>query len=243
MRKAMTQSLAIHGTMAAVFFYAMSIGGFVPQPEPHVIDLSAYFRQAAPAPEQIEAPVPMSPQQTKSVQKAEPLKKQTAQPTPQPVQPVPQKKYEQVNSAAVAEVSAPAAAVAETAPAAVTSAVPAETYAPVAASPVQTAPAPAVSASSRPFDYSGYQSALNSKLEANKTYPMSARRRGIEGTVKLKLTIAENGTLLESLVVSSSGYDTLDSEALKLVKSVFPVRHNSDKQVSLVVPIVYKLIK
>lgn len=241
MRNAMTQSLAIHGIMAAIFFYAMSIGGFVPQPEPHVIDLSTYFRQAAPAPEQIEAPVPMSPQQTESVQKAEPVKKQTAQPAP--VQPAPQKKYEQVNSAAVAEVSAPAALAAEPAPAAVTSAVPAETYAPVAASPVQNTPAPAVSASPRPFDYSGYQSVLNSKLEANKTYPMSARRRGIEGTVKLKLTIAENGTLLESLVVSSSGYDTLDSEALKLVKSVFPVRHNSDKQVSLVVPIVYKLIK
>ncbi|WP_277656116.1 energy transducer TonB [Seleniivibrio woodruffii] len=236
MRKAMTQSLAIHGMMAAIFFYGMSIGGFVPQPEPHVIDLSAYFRQAAPAPEQIEAPVLMSPQQTERVQKAEPVRKQT-------VQPAPQKKYEQVNSAAVAEVSAPAAAPSEPAPAAVTSAVPAETYAPVAASPVQNTPAPAVSASPRPFDYSGYQSVLNSKLEANKTYPMSARRRGIEGTVKLKLTIAENGTLLESLVVSSSGYDTLDSEALKLVKSVFPVRHNSDKQVSLVVPIVYKLMK
>jgi len=242
MRKAMTQSLAIHGMMAAILFYAMSIGGFVPQPEPHVIDLSAYFSQAAPAPEQIEAPVPMSPQQTESVQKAEPVKKQMAQPTPQQSQPAPMKKYEQVNSAAVAEVSAPAAA-AEPAPAAVTSAVPAETYAPVAASPVQNTPAPAVSASPRPFDYSGYQSVLNSKLEAGKTYPMSARRRGIEGTVKLKLTIAENGALLESLIVSSSGYDTLDSEALKLVKSVFPVRHNSDKQVSLVVPIVYKLIK
>lgn len=42
-------------------------------------------------------------------------------------------------------------------------------------------------------------------------------------------------------MVASSGYDILDNEALKLVRSVFPIKHNADKQISVVVPVMYKL--
>ncbi len=240
MRKAAVQSLAIHGLLLGALFYASTITGLGPKPETQVIDLSAYFKELAPPPpvEQPQAPAtaPEPVQQQKTEAPApvtpKPVQKQLAAPKP-----VENKVFESVNSAVVAEIAAPAAP------------------APIAAEPVKSAPVAATapvqaapSASSTPvaaakpeFDYSAYQSTLSSKLEKNKTYPMMARRRGMEGTVKMKLVIAPNGSLVESQVVASSGHDVLDNEALKLVRSVFPIKHNADKQISVVVPVMYKL--
>ncbi|WP_303851279.1 energy transducer TonB [Seleniivibrio woodruffii] len=241
MRKATVQSLAIHGLLLGALFYASTITGLGPKPETQVIDLSAYFKELAPPPSVEQPLAPATSPEPVQQQKAE----APAPVPPKPVQkqvtaqkPVENKIFESVNSAAVAEIAAPAAP------------------APIAAEPVKSAPvaaaAPAVQsappsssapvASARPeFDYSAYQSTLNSRLEKNKYYPMMARRRGMEGTVKMKLVIAPNGSLVESQVVASSGYDILDGEALKLVRSVFPIKHNSDKQISVVVPVTYKL--
>lgn len=233
MRKAAVQSLAIHGFLLGALWYATNISAFAPPPETQVIDLSAYFKEMT---QPTAAPQPPTPKQETVVQKkteavtpAKPVQKQVRAPKP-----VENKVYESVNTAAQTESSAPAAAeVAESEPA--------------QPAPVQTAAAPApaqpVSApvSAVNFDYSAYQSTLSSRLEKNKNYPMMARRRGMEGTVKMKLVISPAGSLVNSEIVASSGHEILDKEALKLVRSVFPIKHNADKQISVVVPVMYKL--
>ncbi|MGE4267298.1 MAG: TonB family protein [Deferribacterales bacterium] len=240
MRKAAVQSVAIHGLLLGALFYASTITGLVPEPETQVIDLSAYFKETAPPPpvQEVLPPAPEPVQQQKTEAPApvvpKPVQKQIAKPKP-----VENKVFESVNSAAVAEAAIPAAPPAQE-PAAPAPAVQtaAATAVPVSA-PVS---APVAQAAAKPsFDYSAYQSTLSSRLEKNKTYPMMARRRGMEGIVKMKLVISPSGALLNSEIVSSSGYDILDSEAMKLVRSVFPIKHNADKQISVVVPVMYKL--
>jgi len=235
MRKAAVQSLAIHGLLLGALFYASTIPGLTPKPETQVIDLSAYFKEIAPPPpvEEVMPPAPEPVQQQKTEAPApvvpKPVQKQIAKPKP-----VENKVFESVNSAAVAETAVPAAPPVQE---------PAESAAPAPA-PVASAPAatPVATAAAKPsFDYSAYQSTLSSRLEKNKTYPMMARRRGMEGIVKMKLVISPSGTLVNSEIVSSSGYDVLDNEAMKLVRSVFPIKHNAERQISVVVPVMYKL--
>ena len=48
-------------------------------------------------------------------------------------------------------------------------------------------------------------------------YPDLARRWGHEGTVVLELIIAEDGTVKDSRILKSSGYDELDDAAVKVV--------------------------
>jgi protein TonB len=234
MRKAAVQSLAIHGFLLGALWYAANISAFAPPPETQVIDLSAYFKEMA---QPTAAPQPPTPKQETVVQKkaetvtpAKPIQKQVTTPKP-----VVNKVYESVTTAAQTEASAPVAAeVVESAPA---QPAPVQTAAaaPASAQPV-SAPVTAVN-----FDYSAYQSTLSSRLEKNKNYPMMARRRGMEGTVKMKLVISATGSLVNSEIVASSGHEILDKEALKLVRSVFPIKHNADKQISVVVPVMYKL--
>lgn len=49
-------------------------------------------------------------------------------------------------------------------------------------------------------------------------YPSSARRRGVEGTVLLKLTISETGAVTNASVDQTSGVEALDESALKAVR-------------------------
>lgn len=49
-------------------------------------------------------------------------------------------------------------------------------------------------------------------------YPLGARLRGEEGTVKVQVCIGANGQVLECGVAKSSGYTSLDEAALKAVR-------------------------
>ena len=50
-------------------------------------------------------------------------------------------------------------------------------------------------------------------------YPRVARRRGHEGVVTVAISVAEDGVVAQSEVVSSSGYKELDEAALSAVRS------------------------
>lgn len=54
-------------------------------------------------------------------------------------------------------------------------------------------------------------------LQEGKTYPPLARRRQIEGKVKLKLVIAADGRVKNVCVLDSSGHDILDDAAEEMV--------------------------
>ncbi|SNR75651.1 energy transducer TonB [Desulfurobacterium atlanticum] len=60
-------------------------------------------------------------------------------------------------------------------------------------------------------------------LDKNKQYPELAKEMGIQGTVKLVLTIDRNGNVEKIEVAESSGFPILDKNAVKTVKkSKFP---------------------
>jgi protein TonB len=48
-------------------------------------------------------------------------------------------------------------------------------------------------------------------------YPPSARRQGIEGTVRVRVLVGPDGRVIQALVVKTSGEDALDAAALKAV--------------------------
>ena len=75
-------------------------------------------------------------------------------------------------------------------------------------------------------------------------YPMSARRRGEQGTVVLKVLVTAEGLAGSVSVQASSGYSALDQAALEAVKSwkFVPARQGSQAVEGWhLVPIVFKL--
>ena len=73
-------------------------------------------------------------------------------------------------------------------------------------------------------------------------YPESARRRGIEGTVVLKMRITEQGRVEDVQVESSAGYPDLDQSAIEAVRRWrFEPTRRSGEPVLVMMPVVFKL--
>jgi protein TonB len=76
-------------------------------------------------------------------------------------------------------------------------------------------------------------------------YPESARRRGIEGTVLLKMRITAQGRVEDVRVVRSAGYPELDESAIEAVRRwrFEPARHNGEPVVeeAVLLPVVFQL--
>ena len=69
-----------------------------------------------------------------------------------------------------------------------------------------------------------YLAALAAKINRNKYYPLSSRRRGEEGKVVVRFVVQKNGELTELSIVESSGSRRLDAAALKTLRRVSPFR-------------------
>ena len=68
------------------------------------------------------------------------------------------------------------------------------------------------------FNRKKYISLLLAEIEENKFYPLIARRMGIEGRVKVRITLERSGKLKEVKVICSSGNKILDRAAVKLMR-------------------------
>ncbi|RUM42715.1 MAG: hypothetical protein DSY35_04860 [Desulfurobacterium sp.] len=94
------------------------------------------------------------------------------------------------------------------------------------------------------FNREKYISLLVAEIERRKFYPPIARRMGIEGIVKVKITLDRTGKLKEVKVVSSSGSKILDRATVKLMKKCrfppLPPEYNGE-EFSVEVPIRYTL--
>jgi len=66
------------------------------------------------------------------------------------------------------------------------------------------------------------ESRVRNRLERYKYYPASARRRGIEGEVELDFALNGKGEAHSVSIVASSGYNILDSAALRTVRRAQP---------------------
>jgi len=60
------------------------------------------------------------------------------------------------------------------------------------------------------------------KISQAITYPHEAMQNNWQGTVKLKLRIAKDGSLSEATVLESSGHDVFDRDALNAAKTAAP---------------------
>ena len=124
---------------------------------------------------------------------------------------------------------------------------PAAPVAPAASAP--TAPAAAAPTEARgaapPAEVSGpWRNALIAWLNANRTYPDLARRRGEQGTVLIRLTVDRGGRVLDAALARGSGSTVLDEAAVQQYRGkqvpAFPASMTQDKT-TLVLPILYRL--
>ena len=82
------------------------------------------------------------------------------------------------------------------------------------------------------------------RIQQLKRYPSRAKMNDWEGKVIVRAVIREDGSIVDLMVVESSGHETLDQEALLVVKTASPLtlKHPLGKtQVSILVPISYRL--
>ncbi len=83
------------------------------------------------------------------------------------------------------------------------------------------------------FSLKAYQTAVRSRIEAAKIYPLAARWRHIEGTVVIAFHLSKSGKLLTADIIKSSGSPLLDEAALNAVRrgAPFPEFYNEKNEV------------
>ncbi len=86
---------------------------------------------------------------------------------------------------------------------------------------------------------------LSNQLAKYKNYPRIAVTRGYEGDAMLEFKLDANGNLVSCTIVKSSGYPSLDNEALESVKkaSPFPLPPDSlrGRSFTILVPVSFRL--
>ena len=90
---------------------------------------------------------------------------------------------------------------------------------------------------SSPFDSDGFWSAVN----ANKSYPPMAVRRGLTGSVTVTVTLDSSGNCVNAYVSGSSGQSILDKAALNAVYAACPYPNASGQDVTVNVPVTFNL--
>jgi len=82
-------------------------------------------------------------------------------------------------------------------------------------------------------------------LARYRTYPLAARRAGLEGVVQLRVTLMPDGRFVDARVERSSGHALLDQAALDLLAHAapLPADFSSERsaQIELRLPIVYRM--
>lgn len=86
---------------------------------------------------------------------------------------------------------------------------------------------------------SAARQAAQRKLAAHIYYPEEAVARGLEGEVRLLLTLAPDGRLLDAVIAASSGHALLDQAALDAVRTMGGLPDAG--VVELILPVVFRL--
>ena len=75
-------------------------------------------------------------------------------------------------------------------------------------------------AQTRDVAFVGGEDALRGYLSRNISYPESARTRNSQGQVSLSLTIGRDGSVCDVKLLKSSGDESLDNEAVRVVEAM-----------------------
>jgi protein TonB len=189
--KVLNWTLLLSIFVHAVGIYLIPKIDYTPEQEPKILTVEL-------------APPPQPPQPVQQ----QPIK-------PQPVKPLPQK-----IPTPVAEKSPEPQRVAEPPPNIITAPAKPENPAPVVApappEPVRAPPPPPPQ-----VDYDGlsqqYARLISREVAKNKQYPKVAQMRGWQGEAIIQILVDANGKVLESRIHTSSGFDILDKQAIKMV--------------------------
>ncbi len=194
-------ALAAHVVLLALLLYAGPVALPPPLPPPGGIELLTPAAalppaQAATAPSAEPAAVP--PPELARTPAAETMRPRDAEPVPvrdesPPARPV----AHPVSRPIVREARPPQPA----SPAAATTA------------PATTAPAASASAPA-----AGWNERLLGWLERHRSYPEQARRRGEQGEVMVRISVAADGQVLDQRIAQSSGAPALDRAALEMLR-------------------------
>lgn len=71
--------------------------------------------------------------------------------------------------------------------------------------------------------YASYLKPLKKKIEKSWTYPRESYFRKEKGTTVVTFSITEGGQLVDTRIITPSGYDSLDDEALRAVRLAGPL--------------------
>jgi len=71
-------------------------------------------------------------------------------------------------------------------------------------------------------EFEQYKQLVRLRVEANKEYPIQARRGNLQGTVTVRFLVQRDGHLKDIQVVSSSSFNILDQAAMQAVTSADP---------------------
>ncbi len=179
-----------------------------------------------------EPPKPKPPEpvkkKVKPVVKPKPIKKEAPAPIEPPVEITPPPVVEEVIAVQPTVESTPEVVVPEPDPI-----------------PVEPPPPPPPSEAEKSNALNAYSNQLGRAIAKHKSYPKIAQRRGWQGTVLLDITVDGNGHVLSAVVNKSSGHESLDKQALKMVKkaSPFPTPPSvlQGGNFTLSVPVAFKL--
>lgn len=91
-------------------------------------------------------------------------------------------------------------------------------------------------------DLAKWRKAVERQVARRQTYPQYLVNRGVEGTLKLRLDIAADGTIEDSQVLRSSGNSDLDEEALLMAGDLdLPHLPEGMEGFSMVLPLKYEI--
>lgn len=215
-------AIALHAGLAAAIVYSQF--GMKDEIEPPSSSITLDLAPLASAPPQPVTNLPEAP----PVEEKEPAKEEV-QPAPEP--PLPQRIETLLPEPAIRpqprrEATAPAASLL--------------TPAPTVTAPVNAAPSKADAAA-----MPSYAALVLAHLKRHQQYPRAAKRRGIEGDVTVTIRVDRQGNVLGQTIVSGSGHEILDREALATIERANPMpplpAQIESNTVSLTVPIRFEL--
>lgn len=121
---------------------------------------------------------------------------------------------------------------------------------PPAPQPMPQRPAAAPSSSNEmprlaiDHDAAIFQQTLLSHIARYRHYPERARRDRARGTVRLVFSMLRDGTVTDVRVISSSGFDILDSAAVETIRNAAPMPHiptDLPERLNIHVPVAFDL--
>lgn len=88
----------------------------------------------------------------------------------------------------------------------------------------------------------GWSQQVARVLASKQSYPRTAQMRGEEGTARVKITVAANGSVEKTELVSPSGSAALDREALAIPARAGTLPAPPGGSTSVTVPLTWKLL-